>query len=394
MSKQSARNFSRKTERASASAPPAPERADEIESAKAAGLVYVRDSSPGIRRRRTGKNFSYVDTSGKRTHDAATLERIRKLAIPPAYNDVWICANPRGHLQATGRDARGRKQYRYHPRWRSERDQDKFGHMLEFVRALPALRRRVRRDFALPGLPRDKVLATVVALLAQTLIRVGNAAYARENKSFGLTTLRNRHLSFARGGGAQFSFRGKSGLDHEIAINDARLIKLVRRCQELPGQQLFQYVDDDGVRHPLDSSQVNAYLHDAMGGEFTAKDFRTWGGTLAALVVFSQVPLPEALTGNLPGESALRHQEAEAVKQVAALLRNTPSVCRKCYIHPEVFVAWREGVLRKAIPENPLRAPQKLEVLAEAFLRRRLKAKARASSAAGSRKRAATKSLH
>ncbi|MEO5596503.1 MAG: DNA topoisomerase IB [Lysobacteraceae bacterium] len=394
MPNQSDSNVSPKVELESASAAQAPERTDDIESAKSAGLVYVRDSSPGIRRRRAGKNFWYAGASGKRTHDAVTLERIRKLAIPPAYVDVWICANPRGHLQATGRDARGRKQYRYHPRWRSERDQDKFGHMLEFVRALPALRRRVRRDLALPGLPRDKVLATVVALLAQTLIRVGNASYARENKSFGLTTLRNRHLSFARGGVAQFSFRGKSGLDHEIAITDARLIKLVRRCQQLPGQQLFQYVDDDGAPHPLDSSQVNAYLHDAMGGEFTAKNFRTWGGTLAALVVFSQVPLPQGLSGNPPSESALRHQEAEAVKQVAALLRNTPSVCRKSYIHPEVFVAWREGALRTALPENPLRTPHKLEVLAEAFLRRRLKAKARASSAGGSRKPGRTKSAH
>lgn len=365
------------------------ERKEEVDSAKAAGLLYVHDSDPGIRRRRVGKHFAYLNASGQRLRDAATLERIRLLALPPAYDDVWICSNPRGHLQATGRDARGRKQYRYHPRWRSERDENKFGHMLEFVRALPALRRRVRHDFALPGLPRDKVLATVVALLAQTLIRVGNAAYARENKSFGLTTLRNRHLSFAPGGVAQLSFRGKSGLDHEIAISDARLIKLVRRCQNLPGQQLFQYMDEEGEPHPLDSSQVNAYLNEAMGGDFTAKDFRTWGGTLAALVVFAQLPLPVGSRDKPPSEATLRRQEAEAVKQVAALLGNTPSVCRKCYIHPEVFDAWREDALRKAIPENPLRAPHKLEVLAEAFLRRRLKAKARINKTATKRKRPA-----
>ena len=355
----------------------------DIESAKAAGLVYVRDTSPGIRRRRAGQGFAYLNSNGKSLRDASALARIKSLAIPPAYTDVWISTEPRGHIQATGRDARGRKQYRYHARWRAERDGGKFDRVVAFADALPALRRRVRRDLALPGLPREKVLATVVGLLAQTLIRIGNTEYARINNSFGLTTLRNRHVEFIAGGRARLAFRGKSGQEHEITIDDARLVKLVRHCQQLPGQQLFQYLDDEGKRQPIDSTQVNDYLREAMGAEFTAKDFRTWGGTLAALAVLAQMPLPVATNGRSADETpvserALAQLENAAVKEVAALLRNTPSVCRKSYIHPEVFAAWREGALSGALPEHPLRATRKLETQALALLRRRLKAKARA----------------
>ena len=355
----------------------------EIESAKAAGLVYVRDTSPGICRRRAGKGFAYLEANGKALRDATALARIRALAIPPAYTDVWISADPRGHIQATGRDARGRKQYRYHARWRTERDGGKFDRVVAFAQSLPALRRRVRRDLALAGLPREKVLATVVGLLAQTLIRIGNVEYARDNNSFGLTTLRNRHIEFLAGGRARLAFRGKSGLEHEITIDDARLVKLVRHCQQLPGQQLFQYLDDDGKRQPIDSTQVNDYLREAMGAEFTAKDFRTWAGTLAALALLAQMPLPIATDGKSADERpasarALAQLENAAVKEVAALLGNTPVVCRKSYIHPEVFTAWREGALPGALPEYPLRATRKLETQALALLRRRLKVKARA----------------
>ena len=372
---------------ASADAPNAEVARTEIESARAAGLVYVSDTSPGIRRRRAGKGFAYLDVNTKPLRDASKLARIRALAIPPAYTDVWISTDPRGHIQATGRDARGRKQYRYHAHWRAERDGGKFDRVVAFAQALPALRRHVRRDLALPGLPCAKVLATVVGLLAQTLIRIGNAEYARSNKSFGLTTLRNRHIEFLDGGRARLAFRGKSGLEHEIVIDDARLVKLVRRCQQLPGQQLFQYLDDDGRRQPIDSTQVNDYLRDAMGAEFTAKDFRTWGGTLAALAVLAQMPLPVATDGKSANEKpvserAFAQLENAAVKEVATLLGNTPVVCRKSYIHPEVFAAWREGVLASALPDHPMRATRKLETQALALLRRRLKANGRPASRA------------
>ncbi|MEO8743559.1 MAG: DNA topoisomerase IB, partial [Lysobacteraceae bacterium] len=259
---------------------------DQQASAANAGLVYVNDEQPGIKRTGTPGDFAYCDGDGKTINGVKTLDRIRVLAIPPAYSDVWICANPRGHLQATGRDARGRKQYRYHARWRMVRDGSKFERVAAFAEALPLLRRAVRRDLKLAGLPREKVLATVVALLARTLIRVGNVEYARSNRSFGLTTLRNRHVARAKGRLA-FRFRGKSGKEHEVAIGDARLARIVRRCQQLPGQQLFQYVDAEGQTHPLDSGMVNDYLRDAMSAEYTAKDFRTWGGTLAAMRILA-----------------------------------------------------------------------------------------------------------
>jgi DNA topoisomerase I len=317
------------------------------------GLVYVSDQSRGIRRvREPGKRgatntpakFHYLGPSGRRIRDARALERIAKLAIPPAYEDVWICANPRGHLQATGRDARGRKQYRYHPEFRAARDDHKHARMASFGRALDRLRAAVRRDLARQGLPREKVLALVVKLLDATQVRVGNAEYARSNGSFGLTTLRDRHARFPARGKALLSFRGKGGAEHDVLVDDARLAKLVRRCQELPGQALFQYVDEAGGHHAIDSGQVNAYLRERMGGEFTAKDFRTWHATLHALTLLDGTPLPERRS-----EAALRRCMNAVVKDVATGLRNTPAVCRKSYINPAVFIAWQNGGLRRRV---------------------------------------------
>jgi DNA topoisomerase-1 len=334
--------------------------------ARAAGLRYVTDAQPGIRRLRAGKGFRYVDADGGRVGEAVTLDRIRSLAIPPAYAGVWICAHPNGHLQATGVDARGRKQYRYHPEWRLVRDGGKFDRMIAFGQALPKLRRRLKRDLALQGLPRDKVLALVVSLLDTTLARVGNDQYARDNKSYGLTTLRDRHVQSAGAGRLRLNFRGKGGAEHDIVIDDRRLARIVRRCQQLPGQALFQYVDDDGGRCPVDSGQVNDYLREAMGEEFTAKDFRTWAATLRALVLMSGMPLP-----NPASERALKACVVDVVKQVADELRNTPAVCRKSYINPVVFVAWREGELHRLVMDGLGRAPRKAEQVTLKFLKGR-----------------------
>jgi len=317
------------------------------------GLVYVTDQARGIRRvrrqvrkkrgrRNAPPRFDYFGATGRRIRDARTLARIAKLAIPPAYEEVWICANPRGHLQATGRDARGRKQYRYHADWRVARDDHKHSRMLSFGRALGRLRSAVRRDLQRPGLPREKVLALVVKLLDATQVRVGNAEYARSNGSFGLTTLRDRHARFPARGRALLQFRGKGGARHEVLIEDARLAKLVRRCQELPGQALFQFLDDEGRRHSVDSGQVNDYLRERMDGEFTAKDFRTWHATLHALTLLDRVPVPEP-----PSQRALQRCINAVVKDVASGLRNTPAVCRKSYINPAVFLAWQNGGLRR-----------------------------------------------
>lgn len=306
-------------------------------TARAAGLTYVNDQQPGISRRKAGKSFSY--------RDADTLQRIRSLAIPPAYTEVWICATPNGHLQATGRDARRRKQYRYHAGWAQVRGEGKFERVIAFGTALPKLRRRLRRDLVLPGFPREKVLAIVVALLADTLVRVGNAEYARSNRSYGLTTLRNRHMEFLKGGRARLRFRGKSGQDHDIEVDDKQLVTLIRQCQQLPGQSLFQYRDDDGQLQPVDSGEVNDYLREAMGEEFTAKDFRTWGGTLAALQRLARLPLPERST-----ERALTQVQNDVIREVADALGNTPSVCRKAYIDPCVFEGWRAGQLKRWPP--------------------------------------------
>src|SRR5580658_4774930 len=301
--------------------------AEAAQMAIEAGLRYVSCKEPGIRRVRAGRGFYYLTPENRRLKSANELKRIVSLAVPPAYKDVWICVNPRGHLQATGQDARGRKQYRYHPHWRQIRDSAKFDRMIAFGDALPKLRRKLTRDLALPGLPRVKVLAAVAALLDVTRARIGNVEYARDNKSFGLTTLRNRHVTFVRDGRAILTFRGKGGVQHEIPIDDRRIVRIVQRCQELPGQHLFQYVADDGSRCPVDSGQVNDYLREAMGDDFTAKDFRTWGASLHALLLLGRIPRDSAAS-----ETAIKRVIVGVVKQVAAELRNTPAVCRKSYI--------------------------------------------------------------
>jgi DNA topoisomerase-1 len=306
------------------------------------GLRYVSDQGPGIRRiRRKGRDgkpaFSYRNAHG-RTVDKATLARIRALAIPPAYEDVWICPHPRGHLQATGRDARGRKQYRYHPDWRTGKDEIKHARMYEFGRALPRLRRALRADLKRPGLPREKVLALVLTLMDQTCARVGNTEYARSNGSFGLSTLQDRHVRFTRNGGGALRFPGKGGAMHDVPINDRQLATLVRNCQHLPGQHLFQYVDEQGGRHDVDSGQVNAYLREHLGNGFSAKDFRTWHATRQAYELLLATPRPDPCT-----DSACRRVLKEIVCEVARQLRNTPAVCRKSYINPVVLEAWQEG---------------------------------------------------
>ena len=330
-----------------------------------AGLVYVSDNEPGFRRRRAGRGFSYVTPDNRRLAALAELKRIASLAIPPAYRDVWICMQPRGHLQATGRDARGRKQYRYHQEWRAVRDGAKFERMAEFGAALPKLRRRLTADLALPGLPRDKVLAVIVTLLDATRVRIGNAEYARDNKSFGLTTLRNRHVRFVRDGRALLNFRGKGGVQHEILIDDKRIVQIVRRCQELPGQHLFQYVNDQGHRCPVDSGQVNDYLQHIMGANFTAKDFRTWGATLHAITLLAATALPPGCT-----ERGCKREIVRVVKLVAEQLRNTPAVCRKSYINPAVFEMWRSGELHRTFGAGFLSAgSRRAERLVLSFLR-------------------------
>ncbi|HEU4622418.1 MAG TPA: DNA topoisomerase IB [Burkholderiaceae bacterium] len=295
-----------------------------------AGLHYVSDAMPGIARKWARDKPYYVDAQGKRVRDAATLERIRKLAIPPAYVDVWICPDPNGHLQATGRDARGRKQYRYHERWREIRDADKYGQMLEFGHALPRIRMRIKRDIAKPGLPRDRVIAAVVRLLDLTRIRIGNEEYARENRSYGLTTLRTRHVR-ERGREIVLEFRGKSGVHHRASVGDPVLNRVIRRCLELPGQELFRYVDEQGEPRTVTSTDVNDYLREITGGDFTAKDFRTWAGSVRAFAALRD-RREESVT-------ALKKHIVDVVRLVAAELGNTPAVCRKSYVHPAVFEA-------------------------------------------------------
>lgn len=330
-----------------------------------ARLRYVADSRPGIRRRRAGTGFVYLDAKGRRVTSDATLQRIRALAIPPAYSDVWICADPRGHLQATGRDSRGRKQYRYHPRWSRARDNEKYQRLLRFGQRLPALRRRLRRDLNRAGLVQEKVLAVVVSLLMETRIRIGNAQYARQNHSYGLTTLRSRHVAFLRDGRARFRFRGKSRQEREVVLDDKRLAKLVRRCQRLPGQALFQYVDDDGKRHAIDSSQVNNYLRETMGEAFSAKDFRTWIGTLTAIALLAQTPLPSRHS-----ERAHRAAVTGIIEQVAAELGNTPAVCRKSYVCPQVFDLWRDAALHQLVPDGVVTRRRQLETRVLRVLKR------------------------
>ncbi|MDE1169755.1 MAG: DNA topoisomerase IB [Verrucomicrobium sp.] len=305
------------------------------------GLRYVSDEGPGITRRRQGKAFAYFRPDGKPVRDAATLRRIAALVLPPAWEGVWICPSPSGHIQATGRDARGRKQYRYHDAWRAHRDRDKYGHMMAFARVLPRIRGRVRRDLRQSGLPREKALAAVVRLLETTLIRVGNDEYARENHSYGLTTLHNSHAR-VRGPRIEFAFRGKSGKQHRIEVDDPRLARIVRRCQELPGQELFCYLDGEGRARDIGSQDVNDYLRAASGGDYTAKDFRTWIGTVLAAVALREL---EEVTS----ASQARKNIAAVVQSVSKVLGNTPAVCRKCYIHPEIFDAYVEGATLQAV---------------------------------------------
>jgi DNA topoisomerase I len=293
---------------------------------------------------RRGRNFIYFHPEGRKVSDPAQLARIRSLAIPPAYRDVWICCNPQGHLQATGRDARGRKQYRYHPSWRTHRDAAKFDRMLEFGRSLPRIRRRVAQDLRKPGLPRTRVLATLVRLLESTLVRVGNEEYARANGSFGLTTLRDRHVN-VRGDKLTFEFRGKSGIAQSVSVSDPAVARIVRRCVDIPGQELFQWIDADGERHRLGSADVNDYLREASGGPFTAKDFRTWFATVEALQALRKRPV-----GN---KGEVKRELVSTIAVVAGRLGNTPAICRKCYIHPEVLNAYAEGRLAKLNGARP-----------------------------------------
>jgi DNA topoisomerase-1 len=303
-----------------------------VAAAAEAGLRYVSDDRPGIARLRAGKGFSYRLPGGEPLRDARVLERIRSLAIPPAYGDVWICTDPRGHIQATGRDDRGRKQYRYHPRWREIRDGTKYDRLVAFAEALPAIRARVDDDVGLRGLQRARVLAAIVQLLERTLIRVGNTAYARDNKSFGLTTLRNRHVD-VRGADLRFEFMGKSGKKWNIRLQDRRLARLVKSCQELPGQDLFQYVDEAGERHAVGSADVNDYLREISGEELTAKDFRTWAGTVLTAYALKGL-------GSFTSETAAQRSIRWAIADVAGKLGNTLTICRKCYVHPAVLEAY------------------------------------------------------
>lgn len=310
--------------------------ADPAAFATAAGLRYVSDTSPGIRRRRAGKGFVYTGLDGRPVRDVVELRRFALLGIPPAWTDVWICPRPNGHIQATGRDARGRKQYRYHGRWREVRDEAKYDRMLPFARSLPALRARIERDLALRGLPRERVLAAVVRLLDETLIRIGNEEYARQNESFGLTTLREEHAD-VEGTTIHFHFRGKSGKQHEIDVRDRRAAAVVKRCQDLPGHELFQYAED-GVPRTIESSDVNDYLREVTGEEFSAKDFRTWGGSVIAAGALLAL-------GKAESETQARKNVISAIKQAAEGLGNTPAICRKCYVHPEIIDAYLEGQL-------------------------------------------------
>jgi DNA topoisomerase-1 len=331
----------------------------------------VTDRTPGISRQRVGKGFRYVGPQGSIIRDAAELRRIRALAIPPAWREVWICPNPRGHLQATGRDARGRKQHRYHPRWRQVRDEAKYDRILDFAAALPALRAQIDRDISVQGLPRRKVVAAVVQLLEKTLIRVGNEEYARDNQSYGLTTLRDSHARVS-GTTIRFRFKGKSGKVHDISFSDARLARIVKRCQELPGRELFQYMDDEGAVQNIGSADVNDYLREVMGSEFTAKDFRTWTGTVLAARAFQELR-------DFGSDAQAKKNILQAVEAVAGLLGNTRSVCRKCYIHPAIIDAYLDRTLAAGLSVRAGRrlsgphALSRTETAVLALLQRRLR---------------------
>ncbi|GAC1472905.1 MAG: DNA topoisomerase IB [Candidatus Dormibacteraceae bacterium] len=311
------------------------------EAAQEAGLVYASDFEPGIRRERKGKGFVYFDPHGKRVTDPETLDRITSLAIPPAWKDVWICSRPRGHLQATGRDARGRKQNRYHVRWHKIRDADKFARLLGFARALPRIRRRVTRDLSQAGLPREKVVATIVRLLEMTFARIGNEEYARQNRSFGLTTLRDRHVKI-KGSTVRFLFKGKSGSEVEVGFTNRRVARVVKRCEELPGQMLFQYIDPAGNRRTVTSDDVNQYLRETSGEDYTAKDFRTWGATVLAASALREVVSFES-------DTEAKHNVVAAIDSVARRLGHTRAVCRRSYVHPAVIDTYMDGSLESVL---------------------------------------------
>jgi len=317
---------------------------DPVESAQAAGLRYVSDERPGIRRKRAGKGFTYTSADGQTIREEKTLARIKSLAIPPAWKEVWICSQPNGHLQATGFDERGRKQYRYHPRWREVRDETKYERMMLFGRALPQIRKRTQQDLSRPGMPREKVLAALVQLLEKTNIRVGNEEYARENKSYGLTTMRNRHAE-VNGASVRFKFKGKSGVRHDIDLKDRRLARIVEKLQDLPGQELFQYLDDDGEAHSVGSSDVNAYLKEITGHDFTAKDFRTWSGTVLASLALQEFE-------SFDSQAQAKKNLVRAIETVAQRLGNTPSVCRKCYVHPAVIDSYLDGSMVETLKQQ------------------------------------------
>jgi DNA topoisomerase I len=309
--------------------------AESVEAAEDAGLRYVSDDQPGFSRQRKGEEFEYFDTKGKPIRDEQRLLRIKRLAIPPAWTEVWICPSPNGHIQATGRDARRRKQYRYHERWREIRDENKYDRLVNFGKALPKIRRRLKKDLALNGLPREKVLATIVQLLERSLIRVGNEEYARENKSFGLTTMQDRHVD-VKGSKLRFRFRGKSGRQHEVDVTDRRIARIISNLQDLPGQSLFQYLDNEGNVRDITSQDVNEYLREITGEDFTAKDFRTWAGTVLATVALSAA-------GEFETKKQAKAKIKNAIEAVAKILGNTPAICRQCYIHPAILEAYLNG---------------------------------------------------
>lgn len=346
--------------------------ADPPAAAKAAGLRYVNDSKPGIRREKEGDTVRYLDAKGEPVEDEAALKRIKSLVIPPAWTDVWICSQANGHLQATGRDARGRKQYRYHPKWRNVRDEVKYERMINFGKSLPTIRAEVDKALKQPGLPREKMLATIVYLLEATMMRVGNEEYARTNKSFGLTTLRNRHVK-VDGSDVEFKFRGKSGVYHKIHVHDRRLARIIRSTRDLPGQELFQYIDEEGETHSIDSSDVNEYLRTITGEDYTAKDFRTWSGTVLAALALQEFE-------KFDSETQAKKNIVRAIESVAEKLGNTPSICRKCYVHPAVLDAYLEGSVLEAMRERTeqhlsedLHALQPEEAAVLAMLQQRLK---------------------
>ena len=345
---------------------------DPVSSARAAGLRYTSDTKPGITRRKRGRSFVYLGPDGKEVRSADDLARIRALVIPPAWTSVWICPDPRGHLQATGRDARGRKQYRYHQKWREVRDETKYDRMIAFASALPAIRRTTSEHMSRPGLPREKVLATVVQLLEKTLIRVGNDEYARTNRSYGLTTMRDGHVD-VKGERVRFSFRGKSGVEHEIDLNDRRLARIVRQCRDLPGYDLFQYYDENGQRQTVGSEEVNAYLKEVTGLDLTSKDFRTWAGTVLAAQLLREFDVCSS-------DTQAKKNIVSAIETVAKKLGNTKAVCRRCYIHPAVLESYVDGSMLDTISQRARKVSRAVERLTDgehavlSLLQRRLPA--------------------